>query len=112
MALLRSALVAVYFKAAEARKLRKATKRQLSNATSALNCLKRAVQRLKSVSSDGRDGLRMLLEGVPLNDQKGEREVNEFAGNCWTIRLDIVPNVVALSSSIAAELQKCGAAAA
>ena len=110
VALLRNALVAVYFKAAEARKLRKATKRQLSNATSALNCLKRAVQHLEFVSSDGRDGLRMLLEGAPLNDQKGEREVNEFAGNCWTIRLDIVPNVVALESSIAAETQKLGAA--
>jgi hypothetical protein len=110
LALLRNALVAVYFRAAEVRKLRKATKRQLSNATSALSCLKRAVQRLEAVSSDGRDGLRMLLEGAPLNDEKGEREVNEFAGNCWTIRLDIVSNVVVLESSIAAETQKLGAA--
>jgi hypothetical protein len=61
VALLRNALVAVYFRAAEARKLRRATQRQLSNATSALNCLKRAVQRVEAVSSDGRNGLRMLL---------------------------------------------------
>lgn len=110
VALLRNALAAVYFKAAEARKLRRATKRQLSNARSALICLKRAVQRLEAVSSDGRAGLRMLLEGAPLDDEKGEREVNEFAGNCWKIRLDIVPNVAALKSSIAAETQKLGAA--
>ena len=64
VALLRNALVAVYFRAAEARKLRRATQRQLSNATSALNCLKRAVQRVEAVSSDGRNGLRMLLEPV------------------------------------------------
>jgi hypothetical protein len=110
MALLRDALAAVYVKAAEARKQRRATKSQLCNATSALNCLKRAVQRLEAVSSDGRSGLRMLLEGAPLDDEKGERELNEFAGSCWTIRLDIVPNVAALESSIAAETKKLSAA--
>jgi hypothetical protein len=110
VALLRNALVAVYFRAAEARKLRRATQRQLSNATSALNCLKRAVQRVEAVSSDGRNGLRMLLEGAPFDDEKGEREVNEFVGNCWTIRLGIMPNVAAPESSIAAETQKLGAA--
>ena len=52
----------------------------------------------------------MLLEGAPFDDEKGEREVNEFVGNCWTIRLGIMPNVAAPESSIAAETQKLGAA--
>ena len=88
--LLRDALVEVYFKAAKARELSRATKRQISNAKSALNSLTQAIEYLERVSTDGRDGLRMLLEGRPLDDEKGEREVNQMASACgvyaWTSR--------------------------
>ena len=51
--LLRDALVEVYFKAAKARELSRATKRQISNANSALNSLTRAIDYLERVSTDG-----------------------------------------------------------
>ena len=41
--------------------------------------------------TDGRAGLAMLLEGGPLDDSKGERELNEFAVACGTIRMDVEP---------------------
>jgi hypothetical protein len=103
---LRDALVGIYFKAAEMRKLRRATRRQLSNATSALNLLEQAIIRLESVSNDGRDGLRMLVEGSPLDDEKGEKELSQFAAGCWKIRLDVASNMLALQGAIGAETKK------
>jgi hypothetical protein len=103
---LRAALVKVYFAAAKARQVSKATKRQLKNAKSALSWLTRAVVNLEKVSTDGRDGLRMLLEGPPLDDEKGERELNELASACWKIRLDVAPTGLALQSAIKTEENK------
>jgi len=57
---LREGLAQVYFKASQARELRRATKHQLGNATSGLTCLTQALKHLESVSSDGRSGLRFL----------------------------------------------------
>ena len=104
--LMRDALVEVYFKAAKARELSRATKRQISNAKSALNSLTQAIEYLKRVSTDGRDGLRMLLEGPPLDDEKGEREVNQMASACWGIRLDVARSMHALQTTIIAESKK------
>ena len=104
--LLRDALVEVYFKAAKARELSRATKRQISNAKSAVNSLTQAIEYLERVSTDGRDGLRMLLEGPPSDDEKGEREVNQMASACWGIRLDVARSMHALETIIIAECKK------
>jgi len=104
--LMGDALVAVYFKAAKARELSRATKRQISNAKSALNSLAQAIEYLKRVSTDGRDGLSMLLEGPPLDDEKGEREVNQMASACWGIRLDVARSMHALQTTIIAASKK------
>ena len=97
--LMREALVEVYFRAAQARELSRATKRQINNAKSALNSLTQAIEYLERVSTDGRDGLRMLLEGPPLDDEKGEREVNQMASACWGIRLEVVRSMHALQTT-------------
>jgi hypothetical protein len=104
--LLRDALVQVYFTAAQTRELRRATKQQLSKARSALAYLTQALKHLESAGSDGRGGLRMLLEGPLLDDAKGEREVNRFAATCRDIRLEIAPKALELESLIAAESRK------
>ena len=74
--LFREAMVGVYFNAAKAREQGRATKDQLAKAKTALGRLTKAVENLAGVSIDGRDGLRMLLEGPPLDDEKGDRELN------------------------------------
>jgi hypothetical protein len=103
---LRLALVNVYLKAATQRQLSKATKSQLKNAKSALSQWTQVLKSLERVSTDGRDGLRMLLEGPPLDDNKGERELNEFASVCWQIRMDATPLFMALQSAINTEENK------
>ena len=103
---LRLALVNVYLKAATQRQLSKATKSQLKNAKSALSQWTLALKSLERVSSDGRDGLRMLSEGHPLDDNKGERELNEFASICWQIRMDATPPLMALQAAINTEENK------
>ena len=67
----RDVLLNVHFDAAKARESSKATKGQLKNAKSALSQLTHAVENLEKVSTDGQDGLHMLLEGPPLDDKKG-----------------------------------------
>jgi hypothetical protein len=103
---LREALCRVYLKASKAREIRKATKGQLKSAKSALSRLTKAVENLAKVSPDGQDGLRMLLEGPPLDDNKGDRELNELASACWKIRLDVARVGVALQSAIKTEEKK------
>src|SRR6202040_2793901 len=75
------ALINVYLKAAKQRQLSKATKSQLKNAKSALSQWTHVLQTLERVTTDGRSCLRMLLEDPPLDDNKGERELNEFASS-------------------------------
>jgi hypothetical protein len=106
---LREATVEVYRNAAQIRQTRKATKVQIREARSALRSLTSAIRQLERVSTDGRDGLRMLLEGSPLDDERGEREVNGFAARCWKIRLDIAPSALELQSAIEAESEKSSA---
>jgi hypothetical protein len=103
---LREELVDVYFKAATARELSKATRHQVSNAKSALTQLTRAIERLERVTSDGRDGLRMLLEASPLDDEKGEREVNQMSSACWSIRMDVARSMLSLQAAVATETKK------
>jgi hypothetical protein len=103
---LRKALVDVYFTAAKAREVGRATRRQVSDAKSALTRFTQAVAHLERVSSDGRDGLRMLLEASPLDDEKGEREMNQLASACWSIRMDATRSMLALDSAITVETQK------
>ena len=102
----RDVLLNVYFDAAKARESSKATKGQLKNAKSALSQLTHAVENLEKVSADGRDGLHMLLEGPPLDDKKGERELNELAIACWKIRMDVGVASMALQSAIKTEEKK------
>jgi hypothetical protein len=102
----RKAMVGVYLNAAKAREQGKAKKGQLTEAKSALDRLAEAAQGLAKVSADGRDGLRMILEGPPLDDEKGERELNQFAAACWGIRMDVIRSVLSLESVITAESKK------
>jgi hypothetical protein len=106
---LREAMVEVYRNAAQVRQMRKATKDQIKKARSALSSLTSAIKHLERVSTDGRDGLRMLLEGSPLDDERGEREINGFAARCWKIRLDVAPSALELQSVIEAESEKSSA---
>jgi len=103
---LRIALRRVYFKAAEARQLSKATRSQLKNAKSASSLLMQAVEKLEKVSTDGRSGLLSLLQGSPLDDARGERETNEFASACSTSKRDVVGAYMALHSTIQTEEKK------
>jgi len=105
---LREALVQVYFKAAQFRELRKATKRQIEHAKSAERNLTQAIGHLEAACTDGRDGLAQLLAGPPLEDTKGEREMNQFGAATAAIRLDIARSGCALQSAINAEVKKPG----
>jgi hypothetical protein len=61
---LREALVQVYFKAAQGRELRKATKPQFDHAKSAERHLTKAIKHLEAAGTNGRDGLSRLLAGL------------------------------------------------
>ena len=99
-------MVGVYLNAAKAREQGKATRGQLTNAKSALARLTEAARSLAKVSSDGRDGLRMLVEGSPLDDEKGDKELNQIAAVCWGIRIDVIRSAQTLQSAITAEEKK------
>jgi hypothetical protein len=88
---LRLALIKVYIEAANARYLSKAMKRQLKSASTALSQLKRAVTKLDQVSPVGQRGLQSAVTGSPMDDISGEREMNEFASACRTIRNEVAP---------------------
>jgi hypothetical protein len=103
---LRAALVNVYLKAAQERQASKATKSQLNNAKSALSYLRHALKNLEKVSTDGQDGLRMLLEGPPLEDNKGEQELNEFDSACWRVRMALARPCLDLESAVNTEKDK------
>jgi hypothetical protein len=105
---LREALTQVYFKAAQLRELRKATKRQFDHAKSAERLLTEAMKAIEVACFDGRDGLTRLLAGPPLDDAKGERETNRFGVTCDAIRLNIAPIRQALQFAIDAETEKFG----
>jgi hypothetical protein len=97
---LRADLIAVYRKAAHARKTSTPTKAQLMKAKSALGQLTRACKTLAQVVPDGQAGLLRALQGSPLNDKTGEREFNEFASECDTIRMDVAMAFQTLRSTI------------
>lgn len=105
---LREALVQVYFRTAQTRELRKATKRQIDHARSAERHLSQAMKHLEAAGTDGRDGLSRLLEGPPLDDARGERERNRFGAAGDAIRLNIARSRQALQFAIDAETYKSG----
>lgn len=106
MRLLREALAEVYVQAAATRQMQTATRSQLRNAKSALLRLGQTLEHLEKAGSDGRDGLRMLLEGPRLDDEKGEKEQTQFAAVCWQVRLDIALPIQALEAAVAAQIEK------
>ena len=103
---LREALIQVYFNASQARELRKATKRQIDHAKSADKHLTQAMKHLEATRTEGRDGLSLLLAGPPLDDEKGERERNQFGATTQTIRVKIGGIRQALESAINTEVKK------
>jgi hypothetical protein len=103
---LREALIQVYFNAAQRRELRKATKRQIDHARIADEHLTQAMKHLEATRTEGRDGLGLLLVGPLLDDEKGERERNQFGATTQAIRLEIGKIRQALESAINAEVQK------
>ena len=103
---LREALIQVYFNAAQTRELRKATKRQIDHARSADKHLTQATKHLEATRTEERDGVSLLLEGPPLDDEKGERERNQFGAATQAIRLEIGGIRQALELAINAEVKK------
>jgi hypothetical protein len=103
---LREALIQVYFSAAQTRELRKATKRQINHGRSADKHLTQAMKHLEATRTEGRDGLSFLLEGPPLDDEKGERERNQFGASTQMMRVEIATIRQALESAINAEVKK------
>jgi hypothetical protein len=102
----REALIEVYFKAAQYRELRKATKTQIEHVRSADKRLTQAWKHLEAACTDGRDGLTRLLAGPRLDDAKGEKESNRFGATIGAIRLDIARSRQALRFAIDAETKK------
>jgi hypothetical protein len=94
----------VYLRAAQERQMSKASNDQLKHAKVALSGLTQTLKSLERVT--GCDGLRMFLEGSPLDDHKGERELNEFASTCWKIRMDLTLSCLAPESAINTEKNK------
>jgi hypothetical protein len=64
------------------------------------------MKHLEATRTEGRDGLSLLLEGPPLDDEKGERERNQFGATTQAIRLEIGGIRQALQSVINAEVKK------
>jgi hypothetical protein len=80
---LRLALLHVYLKATTQRQLGKATKRQLKNAKSALSQWTQVLKSLERVSTDGRDGLRMLWKAThwtTTRESGNQTNLLQFAG--------------------------------
>ena len=65
-----------------------------------------ATELLEKATADERSGLHKLLEGPRFDDEKGEKEANEFSSLCGSIRLDVTRSMVALESAIASEMRK------
>ena len=103
---LREALIQVYFNAGQTRELRKATKRQIDHARSADKHLTQVMKHLEATRTEGRDGLSLLLAGPLLDDEKGERERNQFGATTQAIRFEIGKIRQALESAINAEVKK------
>src|SRR5690348_9286968 len=92
---LRASLIDIYLKATNERQASKATKDQLKQAKTALSGLTKTLKCLESASTRGGDVLRMILEGSPLDDNKGDRELNEFASACSKIRMELIRSCLA-----------------
>jgi hypothetical protein len=97
---LRVELIGVYREAAHARKTSTATKAQLMRGKRALAQLTGAQKTLAKVAPDGQVGLLRALQGSPLDDKTGEREINEFASDCESIRMDVALAAQALHLAI------------
>jgi hypothetical protein len=102
----RNDLYEMYFDVAIMRASSKAIKDQFKSAKSALLLLENAVKNLEKVNPEGWDGLRLVLEGPPLDDKKGEFELNDFASACGSIKLAVTRICSALESAIWTEESK------
>jgi hypothetical protein len=103
---LRLALINVYIKAADMRRLSKATRGQLSSANTALSQLARAVSKLDQTSPVPQRGFQLAVFGSPLDDTTGLHELNEFASTCRQIRMAIAPYALTLRQTIDTEKAK------
>jgi hypothetical protein len=105
----RDVFIGIFFDAAKARELHKATRDQLSSASKALTCVQNGIEFLDAASTQGSGLLRILAGGFVSDDEKGKLEMNRFAAACWKIRLQLVPVQQALQAVTTVEIEKAGA---
>jgi hypothetical protein len=101
VARLRKELIEVYREAAK-RQSEKASWPQINSAQITLRSLTAATERLDRIKPARHRGLKAIF-GIA-HDHKGVDELNEFAANCWQIKLDL--ENVAQKLARALELEK------
>jgi hypothetical protein len=102
VARLRKELIKVYREAAK-RQSEKASWPQINSAQITLRSLTAAVERLDRIKPARHRGLQAIF-GSPPDDHKGVDELNEFAANCWQVKLDLANTAQKLARAI--ELEK------
>jgi hypothetical protein len=105
IATLRRALIQVYVSAAKTRHRARAAQWQIDLAQRALASVKTAVTQLGEVRPKRQRGVTGSF-GSPLDDIKGENELNEFGSRCWQLQIDLVPIAQALDHLITAEITR------
>jgi hypothetical protein len=96
---LRKSLIQTYLNAGMIRWRMRANKAQIACASKALNSLTSAIENLDNVRPLAQRGLRSAF-GSPVDDIKGESELNSFSSECQEIRLAIVPHMLRLWRSL------------
>jgi hypothetical protein len=102
VARLRKELVEVYREAAK-RQSEKASWSQINSAEITLRSLTAALERLDRIKPARHRGLQAIFGSSP-DDHKGADELNEFAANCWQVKLELANVAQKLARAI--ELEK------
>ena len=105
VAALRQGLIEVYQEAGNQRQSTKASLEQIHTAQVVLRSLKAAIKRLDRVKPREKRFLETIFGGPP-DDHKGIAELNNFAANCWQVKLDLAKIVSELERAIEVEKAK------
>ena len=105
VAALRQGLIEVYQEAGNQRQSTKASLEQIHTAQVVLRSLKASIKRLDRVKPREKRFLETIFGGPP-DDHKGIAELNNFAANCWQVKLDLAKIVSELERAIEVEKEK------